>query len=258
MGNGPTASTLEALTHQAVEETVMLSRSYDTPCGLWAMLVLPLLACSGGVEDTDIEDTDIADPATTDPLSYHDGYWVGDGGQPGITIVNDMHIDLSTRRATVYAQMQAVGQVVSPPQVGPGECTTLPSGDPVCFHPNAVYLNGSGVELDEADGSGEWWVKHSWVVGGEGYLNWELAPMEDYGDGAWVEGELLEDGLTMKVTAEGGFYNLRKPLLESDPVDYEVTRYTTDDAADWTISFQCAETASMLDGEPRPCPAVIP
>ena len=62
----------------------------------------------------------------------------------------------------------------------------------------------------------------------------------------------------MKVTAEGGFYNLRKPLLESDPVDYEVTRYTTDDAADWTISFQCAETASMLDGEPRPCPAVIP
>lgn len=98
-----------------------------------------------------------------DPLEYHDGYWVADLG--GATLINDMHIDLETRRATVYAQLVASGMIVSPPQVGPGECTTF-MGNPVCFHPNAVYLDGSGAELEAADGPGTGGssIRGSWTV----------------------------------------------------------------------------------------------
>ena len=77
-------------------------------------------------------------------MTLHDGYWRIEVDSPDlpvtITVINDMHIDLEARRATVYAQAQALGQVVSPPQVGPGECTEAPTGETVCYHPNAVYL----------------------------------------------------------------------------------------------------------------------
>ena len=213
-------------------------------------------------ENHDAHDTntDDSDTNTVDPLKYHDGYWVGQQENSElpmpVTIINDMHVDLTTRRATVYAQMQALGMVVSPPQVGPGECTTLPNGTPVCFHPNAVYLNGTGVELDEADGTGQWWVKHSWVVGGDGYQNWELAPKESYGDGAWVEGVLADDGVSMRVTAEGGFYNIRTPLLDTDPVAYEVIRHNPDGTVGWVMGFECSDEPSAFDNQTRPCPVV--
>ena len=109
----------------------------------------------------------------TSQLDYHNGYWVVKVDVPDLpaklTVINDMHVDAATNRVTVYAQSRLLGKVVAPPQVGPGECTEGNYGDIVCFHPNAVYLNGSGVELMEADGTGEWWVKHSWILGGDGY-----------------------------------------------------------------------------------------
>ena len=123
------------------------------------------------------------------PLYYHDAYWVAkvkpEGAPTKITVINDMHIDTSTNRVTVYAQSKVLGKIVSPPQVEPGACIET-KNDTLCFHPNAVYLNGSGAELDSSDGSGAWWVKHSWVLGGEGYQNWELKPKKDYGEGQYV------------------------------------------------------------------------
>lgn len=237
---------------------------------LMLVLVAAVVGCGedgdpAGESSTDAGSTDAGEANganTVDPLTFHDGYWVGQQESPDlpvpVTIINDMHVDLTTRLATVYAQMQALGQVVSPPQVGPGECTTLRSGAPVCFHPNAVYLNGTGVELDEADGTGQWWVKHSWVVGGEGYQNWELAPQEEYGDGAWVEGDFADDGLSMRVSAEGGFYNIRTPLLDVDPVAYEVTRHNPDDTVGWVITFECSDEPSAFDNQTRPCPVAAP
>ena len=112
--------------------------------------------------------------------------------------------------------------VIVPAQVGPGECTTTLMGDTACYHPNALYLNGSGEEFLQADGSGAWRVKHSWVLGGEGYQNWELILEEDYGEGLWVEGILLGDDTTMNVgdldDSDGGFYNLRRPFCKMTPL----------------------------------------
>ncbi len=141
-----------------------------------------------------------------------------------------MHIDASTNRVTVYAQSMMMGKVVAPAQVGPGEVTELPNGDKVAFHPDAVYLNGSGQELTEDDGTGSWWVKHSWVLGGEGYDNSELKPQEHY-ESLYVEGNLLEDGLTMNVgDPEGQWgYNLRIPVLTGNKITYRVSRYEVGD-----------------------------
>jgi len=40
------------------------------------------------------------------PLYYHDAYWVAsikpEGAPAKITVINDMHIDTSTNRVTVY------------------------------------------------------------------------------------------------------------------------------------------------------------
>ena len=162
---------------------------------------------------------------------YHDAYWVAkikpEGAPAKITVINDMHIDTSTNRVTVYAQSRILGKVVSPPQVGSGECIET-KNDTFCFHPNAVYLNGSGAELDSSDGSGAWWVKHSWVLGGEGYQNWELKPKKKYGDGHYVEGILLEDGFTMKIGIRKDsiftHYNLRRPIIDTNKrqVNYQV------------------------------------
>jgi hypothetical protein len=196
-------------------------------------------------------------------MALHDGYWVTE--VVTITAINDMHIDVETRRATVYAQAQALGQVVSPPQVGPGECTQLLSGETVCYHPNAVYLNGSGQELLEADGSGAWWVKHSWVVDGEGYENCTLMPpRETYDDCMPVEGIWLEDELSMRIgNLPVGPYNERRPLLDADPVAYEVVSFGLADSSADTgsateevlrLTFECVDEVSMFDGQTRPCP----
>lgn len=208
-------------------------------------------------------------------LAYHDGYWVSplDVGMPGASavIVNDMHIDLSTRSATVYAQVQAFGMVVSPPQVGPGECTTAGNDETVCFHPNAVYLNGSGEELDEATGDGEWWIKHAWVVDGEGYTNCEPVPLQEtYDDCLWARGELLEDGVTLSMHVgewgtAGAFNNRRRRRLDEVPICYEVANYLPagtlgerdpEPELQWISVYDCVETPSALDGEARPCPAL--
>ena len=56
-----------------------------------------------------------------------------------------------------------------------------------------MYLDGSANEAFESNGTGAWWVKHSWVVDGEGYTNCTLAPpRETYDDCFPVEGILLD------------------------------------------------------------------
>jgi len=210
----------------------------------------------------------------TSPLDYHDGYWVTkikpDGQLLPITVINDMHIDAATNSVTVYAQSKIFGKVVTPPQVGPGECTESINGDTVCFHPNAVYLNGSGEELMEADGTGDWWVKHAWILDGEGYENCELKPQEDYDDCFWVEGKLMEDGLSMHVGGvdleSGGFFNIRTPIFDEDDVTYKVTRFSPTNLdpdageidlipkSDFVLDWECEEKSSPIDNRVRSCP----
>ena len=203
------------------------------------------------------------------PLYYHDAFWVArikpEGAPAKITVINDMYIDTVTNRVTVYAQSKIGGKIVSPPQVGPGKCIET-KNDTLCFHPNAVYLNGSGAELDSADGNGAWWVKHSWVLGGEGYQNWELKPKKNYGDGKYVEGILLEDGLTMKIGIKEDFifnnFNLRMPILDkySGQVNYQVVRYESSDKTGsipeekFKLIWKCKKRKSPFDNSIRTCP----
>jgi hypothetical protein len=206
-----------------------------------------------------------------DQVSFHDGYWVAkvksSGLGPRVTVINDMHVDADTMRITVYAQSRVLGRVLSPPQVDPGECAKAINGDRHCFPPDAVYLNGSGRELDEDDGNGAWWVKHSWVLGGEGYCNTELEPKEEYAPCMAVKGILLEDGLTMKIGGKsegrGEGFNLRAPALLNGEVRYFVTRYGSlgNDSASpaeqqWEIEFECQSKASAFDGLTRACPSM--
>ena len=203
------------------------------------------------------------------PLYYHDAFWVAkikpEGAPAKITVINDMYIDTVTNRVTVYAQSKIGGKIVSPPQVGPGKCIET-KNDTLCFHPNAVYLNGSGAELDSADGNGAWWVKHSWVLGGEGYQNWELKPKKNYGDGNYVEGILLEDGLTMKIGIKEDSifnnFNLRMPILDksSGQVNYQVIRYESSDKTGsipevkFKLIWKCKKRKSPFDNSLRTCP----
>ena len=203
------------------------------------------------------------------PLYYHDAFWVArikpEGAPAKITVINDMYIDTVTNRVTVYAQSKIGGKIVSPPQVGPGKCIET-KNDTLCFHPNAVYLNGSGAELDSADGNGAWWVKHSWVLGGEGYQNWELKPKKNYGDGKYVEGILLEDGLTMKIGIKEDSifnnFNLRMPILDkySGQVNYQVVRYESSDKTGsipeekFKLIWKCKKRKSPFDNSLRTCP----
>lgn len=209
-------------------------------------------------------------------LEYHNGYWVTEMENPDLpvplTIINDMHVDAAANSVTVYAQARLLTRVVAPPQVGPGACTETPLGDRACFHPDAVYLNGSGKELMAADGTGSWWVKHAWTLGGEGYVNCELRSQEAYNDCFYVEGVLLEDGLSMQVGAveEGmeGFFNIRTPLLDEDPIGYRVTRYEPANldaeagevdltpTAQWELIWRCEEEPSALDNQMRSCPVI--
>lgn len=203
------------------------------------------------------------------PLYYHDAFWVArikpEGAPAKITVINDMYIDTVTNRVTVYAQSKIGGKIVSPPQVGPGKCIET-KNDTLCFHPNAVYLNGSGAELDSADGNGAWWVKHSWVLGGEGYQNWELKPKKNYGDGNYVEGILLEDGLTMKIGIKEDSifnnFNLRMPILDkySGQVNYQIVRYESSDKTGsipeekFKLIWKCKKRKSPFDNSIRTCP----
>ncbi|MEO1441686.1 MAG: hypothetical protein AAFV33_14910, partial [Chloroflexota bacterium] len=206
------------------------------------------------------------------PMTYHEAYWVTEVND-GIIVINDMHIDAAVNEVRVYAQMRAMGQITAPVQVGPGECAQLPNGDNACYHPNAVYLNGSGQELLEADGTGSWWVKHAWILGGEGYGNCELTATE-FDNCIWVEGEIFEDGLSMKIGGTGefesNFFNVRTPLLEKDPLVYRVRRFqptnVDPDAGDidltpvnsgFDVAFECQEEVSAFDGLVRSCPTLI-
>ena len=215
----------------------------------------------------------------TSQIDYHDGYWVTKVDIPdnpvSLTVINDMHIDAATNSVTVFAQSKALGQILSPPQVGPGECTEGGDGETVCFHPNAVYLNGSGEKLMESDGTGEWWVKHAWTLGGEGYDNCELPPQEHYDDCFWVEGVLLDDGLTMEIggiiDADAGGWggNHRTPVFHDDgTVTYNVTRLEPTNLdpnageidltlkKGFVINWTCEEEVSAFDNRARECPTV--
>ncbi len=230
------------------------------------ILILCLMVGCAGQE--------VAPSELTNQLDYHDGYWVATMDVPdrpvAIKIINDMHIDAATNSVTVYAQSKALGRIISPPQLNPDECTKNRIGQTACFHPNAVYLNGSGEELMKADGTGEWWVKQTWVLGGEGYDNCELKPLENYYDCFWAEGVLLDDGMSMQVGAVeeslNGFYNIRTPLLDEQPITYQVTRFEpkNDDPTagdiDLTpteqlvLTFECEEEVSAFDNRARECP----
>jgi hypothetical protein len=143
----------------------------------------------------------------------------------------------------------------------PGLTTTTLTGETAGHHPNAVYLNGSGEEYLEDVGGGSWWVKHSWIVDGEGYQNWPLAQTAiDYGPGLPVEGITLEDGITIKIgdlnNSETGQYNIRIPVTDTNPVSYQIYSYPYADAAQPValIVFTCTENASPFDGLARSCP----
>lgn len=201
-----------------------------------------------------------------DPLIYHEGYWVAEINNPSIAfpieIINDVHIDAAAKSITVYAQARINGQVFSPAQVGPNECTTLINGDSVGFHPNAVYINGSGAELSVADGTGAWWVKHAWVLGGEGYYNWELSDVQkEYGEGLWVTGILLEDDITMKAgdldESDGGGFNLRQPILDTNPISFQLTSGINLENPLGVINMECTTEISAFDGLARSCPVLI-
>ena len=100
-------------------------------------------------------------------------------------------------------------------------------------------------------------MKHSWILDGEGYQNWELQLEEDYGEGLWVEGILLEDGITMKVGDTDGSdgYNLRRPLLENTPITYSVARFSSPSTTpDFALEWECTTETSAFDGLARSCP----
>ncbi len=249
--------------------------SYDIVVEDTLISRIPLMT---GMSDSGAPDNgggDVGDTDRTTQLSQHDGYWVGEVDIPGLpisaSVINDAYYDSETDRMTVYAQTRVLGsRVVAPPQVGPGECTQLPTGGDACFHPNAVYLNGSGEELMEADGTGQWWVKHSWVVGGEGYENVPLGAAAEY-ESLFVEGELQDDG-SIKIggldpMAENYFFNVRDADLATDPPTFTVTTFepANNDASageidltpveQGTLVLQCSAGVSALDGSDRGCPS---
>lgn len=217
--------------------------------------------------ETSIKTLEKAHIRVSSPLNYHDGYWVAKVKPPGspfkASVINDLHIDPYTKRATIYAQTTLFGKVIAPAQVGPGEYATDKDGNKTAHHPNSVYLNGSGQELSEADGTGEWWVKHSWVIDGEGYVNWELKPEEDYGQGTWVEGILLEDGITMKIgtlntsnSDELWGFNTRVPKFNENKLSYEVIRWeyldnNTGPTEIWNMEWHYKTNKSAFDNQSR-------
>lgn len=220
------------------------------------------------------------------PLNYHQGYWVTEQRIEGIsspvTALNDIHVDAHEGTITVYGQVQVMGQIIAPVQAGPGEEVQHFSGNMLGMHPNAVYLNGSGEELTESDGTGSWWVKHP-IVGPGGYYNWPML-IEDYGNGGhYTEGEVLDDGVTLAMRSffednirgfpvddnaiANKFYGTtRSPGVSTDLITHIIERYEPANvdpeagAIDYTstlvetVVFECREEASALDGLVRDCP----
>lgn len=254
--------------------------------GLFAFAAEPATRCDGSMDEllTTMRDNfpTFTDHATLEverliarvcsPLTYHEGYWGTEiQGMRGAINLSDVHVDAATKSVRVYAQVQVMGQIAVPVQAGPGECAEMLDGETVCYHPNAVYLNGSGQELLASDGTGSWWVKHAWILDGEGYGNCELGDRV-YDNCPWIEGELLEDGLTMRMagTSEmaSNFFNLRTPLLDEDPITYRVTRIQPTNidpeageidmtpVVGFELVYECQEEPSPFDGLVRSCPTV--
>ena len=218
-----------------------------------------------------------------DNLVLHAGFWTIEDGPPldahggrRMRSHSVHHVDVATRRMTVYAQalvsenLDGTGEeiVISPPQLEPGTCGLDPlNGQTVCAHANAVYLNGSGKEATTDDGTGAWWVKHSWILDGEGYRNCQLMPppsevLDEDIDGFPVIGQWLDDELTMRVVPVmpdgelAPIYNERRPLLDRDPVTYRVSRVDPkSDARPFDLEFTCRPSEpSPLDGVVLGCP----
>lgn len=215
---------------------------------------------------TDVEDTGVADVTGEgddfDLRTLHDAFWVITVTDPesGITIesVADLHVDLETGRFTIYAQTRTSGSngvVVNPPQLGVAECGDDPlTGNYVCGHLNAVYLNGSGQELYVDDGTGAWWVRHSWVDNGAPYLNCPLTSQEFY-QCVNTTGTIQEDGLTLILDAQGlDNFNERVPMIDQDPITYRLIENNPEPQP--ALFYECRQEASALDNEIRPCPSL--
>jgi len=220
------------------------------------------------------------------PLNLHEGYWVAEAEIEGVpvpvTMLNDIHVDAYEGRVTVYGQVQVLGTIIGPVQAGPGEVVEHYSGNMLGMHPNAVYLNGSGEELAEADGTGSWWVKHP-IMGPEGYYNWPALVADYSSGGQYTEGYLLDDGVTMmlrsyfednvkgfrvdnEAIAEEFYGNSRTPGFEPDAITHVVVRYepaNVDPEAgpiDYastaleTVVFECRVDPSSFAGLARACP----
>ncbi|MEO1234713.1 MAG: hypothetical protein AAFZ18_38060, partial [Myxococcota bacterium] len=134
-----------------------------------------------------------------------------------------------------------------------------------------VYLNGRGIELEASDASGEWWVKHSWIVDGQGYDNCEPFPLEENWECLPTIGVLAADGLTMDMRVgewgqPGAFNNLRRPEIDADPMTYTIETWqpANIDASAGEIDLtrtlirtqelSCQSQPSPLDNQVRPCP----
>ncbi|MEO0341280.1 MAG: hypothetical protein AAF242_18980 [Bacteroidota bacterium] len=199
-------------------------------------------------------------------LNLHEGYWVLEGVDTAsnsvFVSVSDVHIDAATKRITVYAQTIVNGTIYQPAQVGPGGATvTTLTGEIAAYHPNAVYLNGSGKEHLEDVGGGSWWVKHSWVSDGGGYLNWRADQFAiDYGPGFYAESILLADGYTIKVGDldgdENGQYNIREVFTTTNPASYHISSFVPFAGIEpvRVLVQLCAENVSSFDGLARYCP----
>ncbi|MEO0561142.1 MAG: hypothetical protein AAF125_03460, partial [Chloroflexota bacterium] len=228
-----------------------------------------------------------AEPTDNALLQYHEGYWVTEIEMTGVplpvTLINDIHVDMETGYVTVYGQAQIRGRIIAPAQAGPGEVAEHFSGNMLGMHPNGVYLNGSGEELTESDGTGSWWIKHP-ILSESGYDNWALLTTDYAFGGQYIVGTLLEDGMTMTMRAlfEGDeiqgfpidneaiadeFYgNLRRPNFEPDTITHEAVRYEPANLdpevgpIDYTstikarILYECIVEPSPLDGVARECP----
>ena len=232
-------------------------------------LALPLVIVACGDEATIDTDEQVEDRYAM--LELHDGYWVAEipveGLPTTIESIQDTHVNPETRRVTVYAQARLMGEIVGPAQVGPSECTTSPTGETACYHPNAVYLNGTGREFVTDVGGGSWWVKHSWIVDGEGYHNCPFSVEESY-TCSWATGTLMEDDVSLFMDSEGGpgVYNIRGPVLDADPITYELVRYAPENFDPETgassgeprpvlvMDMNCTDAISEFDGIARGCP----
>jgi hypothetical protein len=234
-----------------------------------------------------VEIVECAFVRVSSPINYQEGYWVAEVEVEGVPFPvemhNDIHIDACTMRVTVYGQVRMLGTIIAPVQAGPDEVAEHFSGNMLGMHPNAVYLNGSGEELAEADGTGTWWVDHP-IMGPEGYYNW-TALISDYSfGGQYTEGYMLEDGVTMflrsfvegdeirgfpvdpEAVAEESYGNSRAPGFETDAITHIVTRWepaNIDPEAgpiDYTstatsaVVFECRVEPSAFDGLARACP----